>query len=96
MPPPLLNSTVMKEIAKERSCTAAQVALAWNMERGAVVIPKSKHERYIEENLGSLNCQLLEQDYPRIEELGKQWLTRMNNPGDGWGVHLFKGLDDSE
>jgi len=96
MPPPLLEDGVMKEIAKDRACTPAQVALAWNMERGAVVIPKSMHERFIEENLGSLNCRLLEQDYPRIEALGKRWLTRMNNPGGGWGVHLFKGLDDSE
>jgi len=96
MPPPLLNNTVITEIAKERSCTPAQVALSWNMFRGAVVIPKSKHERYIEENLGSLNCALLYPDYPKIEALGKKYLTRMNNPGEGWGVHLFKGLDGSE
>ena len=44
-PPPLLKNDVMEKVAKKRNCTIAQVALAWGMERGTSVIPKSNHEK---------------------------------------------------
>ena len=42
-PPPLLANPVITEVAKARSCTPAQVVLAWNMRRNVAVIPKSVH-----------------------------------------------------
>ena len=94
-PPSLLVSQDITKIAKERGCTNAQVALAWGMGRGHSVIPKSQHADRIKENFASVNCKLEEEDYATIEELGKKYLKRFNNPSEGWGVSLFEGLEDS-
>ncbi|KAF1967005.1 Aldo/keto reductase [Bimuria novae-zelandiae CBS 107.79] len=90
--PLLLENETIKEIAEKRECTPAQVVLAWGISRGTSVIPKSKHENYIEENLGALNCGLAAGDLADIDQLGKD-PVRFNNPSDGWGVDLFEGLD---
>lgn len=94
-PPSLLVNEDITEIAKERGCTNAQVALAWGMGRGYSVIPKSQHADYIKENFGSAKCKLEEEDYNTIEKLGKKYLKRFNNPSDGWGVPLYQGLEDA-
>ena len=41
-PPSLLENKDVSDIAKERGCTNAQVALSWGMGRGYSVIPKSQ------------------------------------------------------
>ncbi|KAF2841581.1 Aldo/keto reductase [Patellaria atrata CBS 101060] len=94
-PPLLLKNPVILNIARKRSCTAAQVALAWGMSRGTSVIPKSSHEDHIRENIGATECHLQKEDFREIVEVGRKWSTRFNNPGEGWGVHLFEGLEDS-
>jgi alcohol dehydrogenase (NADP+) len=90
----LLEEKVIKDIGQKRNCTAAQVVLAWGMSRGVSVIPKSKHERYIKENLEAVDCVLEKEDITNIEELGEK-PKRFNNPSKGWGVKLFEGLDDA-
>jgi alcohol dehydrogenase (NADP+) len=92
--PLLLDNKVIKKIAEKRGCTPAQVVLAWGISRGTSVIPKSKHQNYIEENIGALQCVLHEKDYKKIENLGKTPI-RFNNPSKGWNVKLFDGLDDA-
>jgi alcohol dehydrogenase (NADP+) len=92
--PILLEHQVVLDIAKERDCTPAQVVLAWGMSRGTSVIPKSKHEGYIKENLGANECVLEEQDLQRVGDIGDE-PVRFNNPGKGWGVKLYEGLDDA-
>ena len=94
-PPSLLANKDITEIAKERGCTNAQVALTWGMGRGTSVIPKSQHADRIKENFGSANCKLKEEDYTTIEKLGKKYLKRFNNPSAGWGVPLYHGLEDA-
>lgn len=94
-PPSLLANEDIAKIAKERGCTNAQVALAWGMGRGCSVIPKSQHADRIKENFGSAKCKLEEEDYTTIEKLGKKYTKRFNNPSEGWGVHLYQGLEDS-
>ncbi|KAF2083281.1 Aldo/keto reductase [Saccharata proteae CBS 121410] len=94
-PPLLLENEALGRIAQARNCTPAQVALAWGMQRGTSVIPKSSHETWIVENRDSLQCGLVEPDLDKIEELGEKYLTRFNNPSASWGVELFEGLDDA-
>lgn len=91
--PTLLKNPTISEIAKNRGCTNLQVALAWGIARGTSVIPKSSKEEHIRENFASLNCELAKEDFAIIEKLGKKYLKRFNNPSNGWGVHLFQGLD---
>jgi alcohol dehydrogenase (NADP+) len=92
--PLLLENEVVTEIAEKQGCTPAQVVLAWGMARGVSVIPKSKHAKFIEENLAATTCTLEKDDFARITKLGDE-PTRFNNPSEGWGVHLFEGLDDA-
>ena len=57
------------------------------------MIPKSSHTSRIEENFEALGCELEEEDYDTISEVGKKFLKRFNNPSEGWGVPLYEGLD---
>ncbi len=58
----------VEQIAKEKSCTPAQLALAWVLAQGndIVPIPGTKRRPYLEENAGALNVQLTPDDLRRI------------------------------
>lgn len=59
------------EIAKEKSCTPAQLALAWVLAQGSdiVPIPGTKRRKYLEENLRALEVKLTEDDLRQINEV---------------------------
>jgi aryl-alcohol dehydrogenase-like predicted oxidoreductase len=63
----------IEEIAKRKSCTAAQLALAWTMQKAEniVPIPGTKKAHRVEENLGALNVELTAEDFDEIEPLSK-------------------------
>lgn len=94
-PPALLKNKAVVSIADDLGCTAAQVVLAWGLNRGTSLIPKSSHPAYIEENFASRKCQLRRQDLVRIRLMGRKYLKRFNDPSESWGVRLFEGLDDA-
>ena len=57
------------------------------------MIPKSSHVARIEENNGAWGCGLEREDYEVIGEVGRKYLTRFNDPSEGWGLELFAGLE---
>ncbi|MEO8399072.1 MAG: aldo/keto reductase [Ignavibacteriaceae bacterium] len=61
----------VKEIAKEKNITAAQLALAWVLSKGKdiVPIPGTKHKKYLEENIKALEVKLSNEEMERIEEV---------------------------
>jgi aryl-alcohol dehydrogenase-like predicted oxidoreductase len=61
----------VEEIAKEKGCTPAQLALAWVLAQGddIVPIPGTKRRKYLEQNAAALNVELTEEDLKRIEEI---------------------------
>ena len=61
----------VEEIAKEKGCIPAQLALAWVLAQGndIVPIPGTKRRKYLEENVGALNVQLSAEDLARIDEV---------------------------
>lgn len=61
----------VEEIARERRCTPAQLALAWVLAQGndIVPIPGTKRRKYLQENIGALDVILTEEDLARIEEV---------------------------
>jgi aryl-alcohol dehydrogenase-like predicted oxidoreductase len=63
--------TRVQEIAKEKACTPAQLALAWVLAQGEdiVPIPGTKRRPYLEENIGALNVDLTPEDLRRIDEV---------------------------
>src|SRR6266403_550396 len=61
----------MEEIAREKRCTPAQLALAWVLAQGEdiVPIPGTKRRRYLQENIGALDVDLTNKDLERIDEV---------------------------
>ena len=61
----------VSEIAREKKCTVAQLALAWVLAQGEdiVPIPGTKHRKYLWENIGALDVCLTRDDLARIDEV---------------------------
>ena len=60
----------VKELAREKGVTPAQLALAWVLAEGqdVVPIPGTKRVRYLEENMGALSVTLTESERKTIAE----------------------------
>jgi len=61
----------VEEIAREKRCTPAQLALAWVLAQGndIVPIPGTKRRKYLQENIGALDVVLTNEDLAHIEEV---------------------------
>ena len=61
----------VEEIAREKRCTPAQLALAWVLAQGdyIVPIPGTKRRKYLQENIGALDVDLTSKDLERIDEV---------------------------
>jgi len=59
------------ELAKEKNCTPAQLALAWVLAQGndIIPIPGTKKRKYLEENAAAVDITLTNDDLQNIEEL---------------------------
>jgi len=76
----------VKQIAEEKKCTPAQLALAWVMDKGTDMfpIPGTKRVKYLKENLGTMNVKLTAEDKKKIDEVLKSFQvqgTRYNESG---------------
>ena len=61
----------VEEIAKEKGCQPAQLALAWVLaqDKNIVPIPGTKRRRYLEQNVAALEVKLTQDDLRRIDEI---------------------------
>jgi aryl-alcohol dehydrogenase-like predicted oxidoreductase len=61
----------VEEIAEEKGCKPAQLALAWVIaqDKNIVPIPGTKRRKYLEENVAALEVQLGAEDLRRIDEI---------------------------
>jgi aryl-alcohol dehydrogenase-like predicted oxidoreductase len=61
----------VEEIAREKKCTPAQLALAWVLAQGddIVPIPGTKRRKYLQENVQALDVVLTTKDLARIDEV---------------------------
>ena len=61
----------VEEIAKEKRCTPAQLALAWVLaqDKNIVTIPGTKRRKYLEDNVAALDVKLNAEDLRRIDEI---------------------------
>jgi len=85
------NETLTSEfaqIAQNKGCTPAQLALAWVLAQGEdiIPIPGTKRRKYLEENAGALDVQITEADKKAIEDL----LQRNNNIGQRYSDGAMK------
>ncbi|KAF2746429.1 Aldo/keto reductase [Sporormia fimetaria CBS 119925] len=86
----LIEDPVLVEIGKKHGKTGAQVALAWGITRGHCVIPKSKTEHRIKENLES-DFKLDDEEMTKIEKIDKK--LRFNDPSESFGYKYYADLD---
>ena len=89
--PSILEDKFWVEMADKKGVTPAQAILAWGIQRGTVVIPKSTHARRIQENWVSQGVRFSQAEMQEIA--GQDRKARFNNPSKSWGVDLFDDLD---
>jgi aryl-alcohol dehydrogenase-like predicted oxidoreductase len=76
----------IQEMAAEKNCTPAQLALAWVLAQGndIVPIPGTKRIIYLEENVAALGLKLTKEDLKRIDEISPRGVaagSRYPEPG---------------
>ena len=76
----VLEDPVIQEIATAKGVSAAQVAIAWGVQRGTVPLVKTSTESRLGENIQSANVQLSEEEVQKIDALNKN--LRLFNPID--------------
>lgn len=61
----------INDLAKQKECTAGQLALAWVLAQGddVVPIPGTKRVKYLEENLGALEVELTKDELSQLDEI---------------------------
>jgi len=61
----------IEEMAREKRCTASQLALAWVLAQGEdlVPIPGTKRRKYLEENLAAIDLKLTQAELARIDQI---------------------------
>lgn len=71
MPANLKLVARVREMAEEKGCTAAQLALAWVLAQGddIVPIPGTKRATYLEQNVGAMDVVLSAEDLARLDEI---------------------------
>ncbi|GEO25487.1 oxidoreductase [Alicyclobacillus acidoterrestris] len=69
--------TKIEELAREKSCTPAQLAIAWLLAKGddIVPIPGTKRRKYLEDNLGGVNVKLSAEELRAIDEIAPKGIA---------------------
>jgi 2,5-diketo-D-gluconate reductase A len=82
----VLDDPVVVEIAGRVGATPSQVVLAWHLQRGDIVFPKTMHRGRMVENLAAVDVRLTESDMAAISGLdrGEKGRTGPNPDAMDW------------
>jgi aryl-alcohol dehydrogenase-like predicted oxidoreductase len=74
----------IREMAAEKECTAAQLALAWVLARGEdiIPIPGTKRRKWLEENIAALEMTLTAEDLQRLETIAPKGVAAGERYGE--------------
>ncbi|KAI9761390.1 MAG: hypothetical protein M4579_001040 [Chaenotheca gracillima] len=86
----LMDDPTLVEIGKKYGKNGAQVALAWGVNHGYSVIPKSKTPKRIADNLAG-DFKLTSEELSRIDGIDKK--IRFNDPSASFGYNFYADLD---
>ena len=89
----LIEDPTLVEIGKRYGKTGAQVALAWGIQLGNSVLPKSKTPSRIRDNLEG-DFKLEKEDLEKISGVDKK--MRFNDPSGSFGWNFYADLDGKE
>ncbi len=75
---------LLKQMAAQKGCTAAQLALAWVLDRGedVIPIPGTKRRRWLEENIAALDVILTAEDRLRLETIAPKGVAAGERYGE--------------
>ena len=67
----------INDLARQKECTAGQLALAWVLAQGddVVPIPGTKRVKYLEENLGALEVKLTKDELAQLDDIAPKGAT---------------------
>lgn len=88
------TNTTLNEVAKRSGHDLAQVLLAWGLQRGYVVLPKSSTPKRIESNWQI--PVLSKEDFEAVEEVSRGRHTRFVNMKDTFGLDVWPEEADGE
>lgn len=71
--PVLIGDPVIRDIAISHGVPVASVLLAWALQRGTFVIPKSENPQHMEANLAAAELRLSDEQMDRIAELDRHY-----------------------
>jgi aryl-alcohol dehydrogenase-like predicted oxidoreductase len=82
----------VEQLAREKGCTSAQLALAWVLAQGqdVVPIPGTKHAAYLEQNAGALGVELTEADRQCLDDIAPKGAFAGSRYPE-WGMRLVNG-----
>lgn len=86
----IIDHPILKEVAERYGKTPVQVALAWGVNNGRSVIPKSVIDWQIKQNLEA-DFELASDDMDHIATMDLK--MRFNDPAIEYRWPLYKGLD---
>ena len=80
----LVLAGLIKQRAAQKGCTAAQLALAWVLDRGedVIPIPGTKRRRWLEENIAALEVTLTAEDLQRLETIAPKGVAAGERYGE--------------
>lgn len=78
----IFTNPVLTKIAKAHHKTVGQVMLAWNLQRGVIVIPKTVHADRMKENIDVFDLTLTDDEMKEIASLdtGKSYFSGLLTP----------------
>ena len=81
----------VEEIAAEKGCTPAQLALAWLLAQGEdiVPIPGTKRRKYLDQNADAVRVKLSRRDLDRIDAAAPRGVTR----GERYPAHMMRRVN---
>jgi aryl-alcohol dehydrogenase-like predicted oxidoreductase len=67
----------VEQMAQEKGCTPAQLALAWVLAQGTDLapIPGTKRRKYLDDNLGAIGVKLTPEDLKRLDTIAPRGIT---------------------
>ena len=86
----LIDDPVLNEVGKKYGKSGAQTALAWGINQGHSVLPKSKTPSRIRDNFAG-DFKLETDDLKKLDSIDKK--ARFNDPSSTFGWNFYADLD---
>lgn len=89
----LLTDSHLTKLAESKGTDVGRLLIAWALERGTSVIPKSVTPSRIESNFGAKDVKLSPEEIKSIDDLNRD--KRFVDPSGAWGVDIYCAESDT-